>query len=371
MDLHVSSEQIDIDVDGMAADNGYGRKVLFRDGQSAASQERLSLSQNNDISKQVYGNDSDEPLSSRNRSLAEESAEHLQEEFQSSLRNNDIATRKHALATSSELAPNGELTELVFDSDIYGNMHRQEKDQYGKSQTDNSDKQMTDSVFSDEKVSNDSVYTREVGPDGQIVFTDAVGLRVEIRGASPEFQERMLREIQNIPEADRALLASRGIRIAIAGRVTDLDPSIANEQPRNWDRGSTQEDTDGIFLNDERRTVVVAEHTRSGPSNRAEGVLRHEIGHAMNLALDNFSDSREFRRAYDMDVRNMSREQRRLLTFWLQPAQGAGRDEALADVYAALRGGVPNREQTEQILRAFPNIARLLRARLQGRSRQH
>lgn len=212
-------------------------------------------------------------------------------------------------------------------------------------------------------IDQSSDYTRELGPDGRPLFRDRVGLEVQTLGdVSPEFQQRMLQQIQLLPEADRRQLAEAGIRVIIAGRVTDAEPSIANERPRNWPSRSTQEDADGIYLGDQR-AVVVAEHTRRGPNNRAEGVLRHEVGHALNDALGNFSESREFVQAYQEDVARMDRTQRARLSFWLQ-ARGAGRDEALADVYAALRGGVPNAEQTRQILQAFPRVAEIVRRRL-------
>lgn len=211
-------------------------------------------------------------------------------------------------------------------------------------------------------------YRREIGPNGEVNFVDSVGLRVELRGdVSPEFQERMLREIQNIPESDRRRLAERGVSVAIVGTVPDLDPALARERPRNWPSNRTYADSDGVFISNHEslgNVIVVAERTRSGPSNRAEGVLRHETGHAMNFVFAEYSNHPDFQRAYDEDLRNMTPAQRRQMDYWMRRPGGAGRDETFADLYAALRGGTPNSQDSQMLLSRFPRVAALIQQRL-------
>lgn len=209
-------------------------------------------------------------------------------------------------------------------------------------------------------------YTREVGPDGKVTLTDKAGLKIELKSGSPEFQERMLREIEKIPENERRLLAQSGHKISVVEKVTDADPSLANQQPRGWPPGRTWDDADGAYIGGQKN-IVVAERTRSGPSNRAEGVLKHEVGHAIDVALDNFSQSKEFKEAYEKDLAKLTPEQRKYYSYFLQP-NNAGAQEAFADIYGAINGSSANPSETQRILQDFPHLAAAIRQRLARRS---
>lgn len=208
-------------------------------------------------------------------------------------------------------------------------------------------------------------YT-ELPNDGRsncIVLRDRSGLLVEIAGGSEEFRQRMLREIQNIPYQDRRLLAEGRIRIVIAEWMTDVDPSLSDQRPRRWTRGSTWRDVDGAHLV-EQNLLVIAEFTRAGRTERAAGVLRHEIGHAIDDLLGNLSSSPEFRAALMQDIQRLSSQQRGINRYRLHP------EEAIADLYAVLRGGAPNHDETNLIALHFPRTLALLRQRLEQLSRR-
>lgn len=195
------------------------------------------------------------------------------------------------------------------------------------------------------------------------LLRDSSGLLVEIAGGSADFRLRMLREIQNIPYEDRRLLAEGRIRIVIAQQITDVDPSLAGQRPRQWSVGSTWMDVDGAHLV-EQNLVVIAEFTRAGRTERAAGVLRHEIGHAMDDLLGNLSRSREFREALRRDIERLTSQQRRANRYRLHP------EEAIADLYAVLRGGAPNHDETSMIVSLFPRTLAVLRQRLEQLNRR-
>lgn len=208
-------------------------------------------------------------------------------------------------------------------------------------------------------------YT-ELPGDGRfdcILLRDGAGLVVEIAGGSEEFRQRMLREIQNIPYEDRRLLAEGRLRIVIAERMTDVDPSLSSERPRQWPRGTTWKDVDGAHLV-EQNLLVISEFTRDGRTERAAGVLRHEIGHAMDDLLGNLSRSREFRESLMQDIARLTGQQRGANRYRLHP------EEAIADLYAVLRGGAPNHDETSMIGALFPRTMELLRQRLEQLSRR-
>ena len=205
-------------------------------------------------------------------------------------------------------------------------------------------------------------YKTEAGADGSLTVTDKTGLKIQLQTGTPEFKERMLREIANLPELDRRLLAQSGHKIQLVQKVTDADPSLANQQPRGWPPGKTWDDADGVYLGGQK-SIVVAERTRNGPSMRTEGVLKHEVGHAVDAALDNVSGSKEFRDALQKDVDKLSADQRKYYSYFLQPFN-AGPQEAFADVYGAVNGASSNPHETERILKDFPETAAVIRKRL-------
>jgi hypothetical protein len=218
-------------------------------------------------------------------------------------------------------------------------------------------------------------YTKEVGPDGKAVITDAVGLKIEIKGGSPGFQENALAEFQKLPEAQRKLLAEKGIKCTIVGKISDIDPALATQRPRNWEEGKTWDDADGVFM--DGKNIVVAEMTRAGKTNRLEGVLRHETGHGIDAALGHFSQSPEFQKAYESDMSKLGLLDYKDFHYQMEhsydPQDGrkvclsdkaSGREEALADIYGALHGSSANRDKTQMFLERFPATAELLRKQL-------
>lgn len=195
------------------------------------------------------------------------------------------------------------------------------------------------------------------------VVIDKTGLRIEFKGnVSPEFRKKMLEEIAKLPEADRKLLANDGQRIVVAGKISEIEPSLKDVKPRGWPEGKTWDDADGAHFRD-KKIIAVTENTNAGKTKRAEGVLRHEVGHAIDQALKDFSQSPEFKAAYDKDVEKLSPFDRAKQQYLLQTGE-AGTQETFADVYGAINGASANPHQTQEILKKFPAVAELIKKRL-------
>lgn len=205
-------------------------------------------------------------------------------------------------------------------------------------------------------------YSKEVGADGKTTYRDSVGLKAEVYGASPDFADKAFGEVRKLPESDRKLLAETGNKFAIAGKMSDIDPKLATEQPRGWPEGKTFNDADGVYMSGTKQ-IAVAENTNAGPSDRTEGVVRHEAGHGIDNALKDFSHSAEFQKAYDKDVSNLTASQKKADSYLLQDHQ-AGPEETAADVYGALNGASSNPSETAKTLREFPNVADAIKKRL-------
>ena len=180
--------------------------------------------------------------------------------------------------------------------------------------------------------------------------------------ASPEFQKKEWDDLRSLPEADRKLLADKGTSYAFGGKMDDIDPSAPYTHPPGWQSGKNWDDSEGGFDRYKNR-VNVTQDTNSGPSHRTNGALRHETGHAMDHDLSDVSHSEAFQKAYDQDVAKLSPAEKITEGYLLQK-HDAGKAETFAEVYGALNGASGNPEQTQSILKEFPNVAEVIKGRL-------
>lgn len=215
---------------------------------------------------------------------------------------------------------------------------------------------------------------REVEKDKFI--DEKTGLEIQVRGASPEFRDKMLDVIRNLPEADRQRLAAAGTKIAIVGKNSDyFTAEEVKQNPRGHNPGTTWDDLSGGYHGD-TNTVVVAENRNKGPNPNPAAVLKHESGHAIDRSLGEFHNTPEFIEAYKKDVAAMSEGDKKKYQYDLQKGPDgsgqAGRDEAFANVYSALRGdsvvaSAPYANNAADHLRKFPHLAALIKRRLERR----
>lgn len=205
-------------------------------------------------------------------------------------------------------------------------------------------------------------------PTPRDVPTPAVpAVPMENIGASSAFAQHIRDEMDALPAPVRKLLVDKGMAVIVADRMPDAAPDIKAEHPRGWPPGTTMANEDGAFRPD-KRAILVAEtfldkDGKETHSDRAEGVMRHETGHAVDAALDNFSQSAAFKAEYDKDVAAMPDDVKKKLEYLLQ-ADGAGAQETFAEVFAALNGGSANDSQTALILKSFPNATESVRKKL-------
>jgi hypothetical protein len=189
---------------------------------------------------------------------------------------------------------------------------------------------------------------------------------------SPEFAQLVEKTIEGIPESVRKLLLDAGCKIVAADTVTAALPELKNQRPRGWPPNMTWDHADGIQVWS-KRTIAIAERRMSDDvlkkSVRAAGVLRHEVGHAIDQIIadkrqgDYFCDSPAFQIAFERDLRTISADDRKVLQYHLQNGH-AGRSETFADVFALQIGGPCNEEDRDPLTRAFPEVGKLVGTKL-------
>lgn len=140
----------------------------------------------------------------------------------------------------------------------------------------------------------------------------------------------------------RDIIEKDGAKLVPARRLTDALPELKGEKPRGWPPGSTWDSVDGAFSPD-KKLIVVAEDVEQPngqwqKSNRTADITRHEAGHAADAALNYFSATPEFGKAYDDDKAKISAPDQKTLSYFLQSGK-SGPEETFAEGIASSEGG--------------------------------
>ncbi len=185
---------------------------------------------------------------------------------------------------------------------------------------------------------------------------------------SDQFRQQTEAASASIPSHVWSGLEQAGWQVRLAEFVVDAIPSLRGTQPRGWPLGSTWENTDAVHL-PTLRLLVVAEKRRNStggivPASRVAGVLRHEIGHAFDMATGGGSRYRssaaQFLTAYYYDLGRVSAADRAALAYYLQDDK-AGRQETFAEAFAIVLGGGSDPPHHDAFVRSFPNVLNYLR----------
>lgn len=197
------------------------------------------------------------------------------------------------------------------------------------------------------------------------------GLQVENLGASKEFANKVQKQINSLTPETRAALEKDGVEIVVTDKLTSVRPDLKGKEPYNQP-GAKYENLDAFMLTDSKtnkKTIVIAEtrENRAGktvPNDRVEGVVKHEVGHALDASLGDFSQKPEFAEAHRKDTANLNPSDKNLFNYLVGSPDGDGKKEAFADVWGALNGASANPEDSKKVLEKFPNSAKLIKEKL-------
>jgi hypothetical protein len=194
--------------------------------------------------------------------------------------------------------------------------------------------------------------------------TPAVSLSVLAPNTvSGPFVELATAAAQSIPEPIWQLVQRAGWQVRLAEFVIDVQPALVADQPRGWPATSSWQEADAIHF-PAQRLLVIAEKRRDRrgqivAASRVGGVLRHELGHAFDMAIGNQdrfrSASAEFLLAYHADVKQLPSEAGREMAYYLQPSE-AGRQEAFAEAFGIALGGGSDVTKESAFRQTFPHV---------------
>ena len=186
---------------------------------------------------------------------------------------------------------------------------------------------------------------------------------------SDRFQRETETATRSVPPQVWKTLDDAGWRVQLAEFVVDAAPSLRGVRPNGWPRHLTWDNSDAIHLPN-AKLLILAEKRRNRAgeivaSSRVAGVLRHEIGHAFDMAASrrgqHLSASQEFAEAYRHDISRVSDADRDSLAYYLQPGR-SGSQETFAEAFAVALGGGSSEMEPAAFEARFPRVMAYARA---------
>jgi len=194
--------------------------------------------------------------------------------------------------------------------------------------------------------------------------------------ADPALGASFVKEVhaawQAMPAPIRDTLQQAGWRVVLAEFVVDAAPELLEASPRGWPEGMSWRQTDAVHLPQDRKLIIAEKRLNARgdvvAASRCAGVLRHELGHAFDLAQGGrwrfVSSSPDFAASYAADVAAIAVADRESLAYYLQSGS-AGRQEAFAEAFGVLLGGGSDATQEQRFRASFPRTLTFVKARLQ------
>lgn len=203
------------------------------------------------------------------------------------------------------------------------------------------------------------------------VAASADGLIKNKGVVSNAFRLEIREALNSIPQPVRVALHKGGYSVVLCQSVPSAVPNARYQKVRGYSANTSWSEVAGMFDRRNKRVVLAEqgkEHGRLVTPERRLGILRHEVGHAFDNYLGNFSHSPAFKRAYESSVARIPAAERPYLSYYLQPGSG-GIEETFAELFASCQGQGCDSTIDELLHRRFPALAAMINdilARYQG-----
>jgi len=194
-------------------------------------------------------------------------------------------------------------------------------------------------------------------------FVYTVRGNMDTGDVSKEFLGKVKTLIKSLPERTLAHLQLLGCKVCVTPRMADKLPGFAHQRPRGWGEDMSGKHVDGLFNGE----VIICENSISYTDDfkyvkntRYEGVLRHEIGHAVDYYFGHLSQKEDFKHAYLLELARVDVDAREKDIAYYAQKSDAGRSECFAELFAAQIGGGCSKNDS-MLLGSFPNSAKFIK----------
>ena len=189
---------------------------------------------------------------------------------------------------------------------------------------------------------------------------------LETGDISSAFLQKVKTVVSGMPQNVLARLQQSGCKVCVTPRMADKLPAFSHQRPRGWDEDKSGKHVDGLFNGE----VIVCEHSVNPrdeveylKNERYAGVLRHEMGHAVDWFYGRLSETEELKHSYLLELARVDVDAKeREIAYYAQKSD-AGRSECFAELFGAMTGGGCSKSDT-LLLASFPNTAKLIRTKV-------
>ena len=190
----------------------------------------------------------------------------------------------------------------------------------------------------------------------------------KLANVSPEFVAAVKEMLVTVPLPILIYFRDHGGSIVVAPAVVENDYRLQNTVPRGWDGDHDWKNSPALTHGKQVQIGQFRLDPRTGEyvDTTAElGVVRHELGHAVDHCLGYYSSSEEFKHPYLLDVGKVPAEYSGKLDYFLQKA-GSGPSETFAELFCHYVGGeTANRVETCELThKYFPSADKAMQAKL-------
>jgi len=199
-------------------------------------------------------------------------------------------------------------------------------------------------------------------------FVYTVRGNLETGDISPDFLQKVKTVVSSLPAVVLARLQHSGCKICVTPRMADKLPGFSHQRPRGWGEDMSGKHVDGLFNGE----VIICENSISYrddfayvKNERYAGVLRHEIGHAVDWYFGRLSESEELKHSYLLELARVDVDAKEKDIAYYCQKSNAGRSECFAELFASMNGGGCSKNDS-MLLTAFPNTAKLIKSKLEA-----
>lgn len=204
------------------------------------------------------------------------------------------------------------------------------------------------------------------GPFNIDTFIYTVRGNVDTGEVSPEFLQKVKAVVSSMPQNVMARLQHSGCKVCVTPRMADKLPGFSHQRPRGWDEDKSGKHVDGLFNGE----VIICENSISYKNDfeyvkneRYAGVLRHEMGHAVDWYYGRLSRTEELKHSYLLELARVDIDAReREIAYYAQKSD-AGRSECFAELFGAMIGGGCSKYDS-MLMASFPSTAKLIREKV-------